>query len=60
MYIFYLPVAQSTKEDVSQNPPCHEADVLQRDFPVVTADQVPLKRKTKTHFDTFTDQNKAK
>lgn len=45
---YYLPVAQGTEEDVSQNPSCHEADVLHRDFPVVTAYQVPLRRKRKT------------
>ncbi len=46
-YDYNLPVTQCTKEDVSQNPSCHEADMLHRYFPVITANQVPLQRKTK-------------
>lgn len=38
------PVTDRTQKDVSHNPPCHEADVLQGDLPVVAADQVPLQR----------------
>lgn len=54
---FYLPVAYCTKEDVPQNPSCHEADMLNRDFPVVLANQVPLQWKTKKYIDT--DKNKT-
>lgn len=44
---YHLPVAQWADEDVSQNPSCHEADVLKGNFPVVTAHQVPLPQKIK-------------
>ena len=40
----HLPVTQRSNEDIPQDPPTHEADVLHWDLPVVSTHQVPLRK----------------